>query len=180
MPASTANQQFPLDYDNFNQNSINSTVINSTENGELVIQDMRFVVSPFHISGTNIWASFNFPVYGKTHFYLTDLHHFTLYNIHVQACRKGNDRDDKGACSDIAISTARTLKRGRKTHLLENLEKCNVILFPVGADTITSVQITNKSLGMVSLTWDEPKEPNGLILTYQIEYKRKDIDNVSV
>lgn len=60
------------------------------------------------------------------------------------------------------------------------MENLNITVFPVGADTIPSVQITNKSLGMVSLTWDEPKEPNGLTLTYQIEYKRKDIDNVSV
>jgi len=37
----------------------------------------------------------------------------------------------------------------------------------------------NNSYTVVTLSWDEPPQPNGLIVTYQIEYKRIDIKNVS-
>lgn len=60
-----------------------------------------------------MWESFNFPVYGKTELYLTNLHHFTLYNIYVQACREEEGAEDanKAKCSDIQIKTTRTLKK---------------------------------------------------------------------
>lgn len=48
------------------------------------------------------------------------------------------------------------------------------------ADNVTNVHVANQSLDMVTLAWDEPIEPNGLILTYQIEYKRMDIENVII
>lgn len=37
----------------------------------------------------------------------------------------------------------------------------------------------NNSLTVITLSWEEPPQPNGLIVTYQIEYKRIDIKNVS-
>lgn len=39
--------------------------------------------------------------------------------------------------------------------------------------------VSNHSLGEVLLKWEEPVAPNGLIVTYQIEYRRVDIENVS-
>ncbi|KAB0801173.1 hypothetical protein PPYR_05527 [Photinus pyralis] len=122
--------------------SVNNSIQNVTENG------------------TDIWVSFNFPVYGTTELYLTKLHHFTVYNIHVQACReKEGPSDKKESCSDISIVTARTQKKA-------------------GADNVTNVRVTNQSLNMVTLAWKEPVNPNGLILTYQIEYKRMDVENL--
>lgn len=135
------NLNFPTNIDE-PINSVNNSIQNVTENG------------------TDIWVSFNFPVYGKTELYLTKLHHFTVYNLHVQACReKEGSFDKKESCSDISIVTARTQKKA-------------------GADNVTNVHVTNQSLNMVTLAWKEPVNPNGLILTYQIEYKRMDVENL--
>ena len=32
--------------------------------------------------------------------------------------------------------------------------------------------------GEVKLKWEEPSEPNGIVVTYNIEYRRVDIENV--
>lgn len=54
--------------------------------------------------------------------------------------------------------------------------------FAEGSDDITvfraDVQSTNQSLGEVIAEWEEPKEPNGLIYMYQIEYNRVDLIDV--
>lgn len=41
------------------------------------------------------------------------------------------------------------------------------------------VEVSNHSYGIVKISWDEPINPNGLIVTYQIEYRHVDIENVS-
>lgn len=53
------------------------------------------------------------------------------------------------------------------------------------ADTADNVKLLNVNLmdisnhsGDVLLKWEEPVTPNGLIVTYQIEYRRIDIENV--
>lgn len=53
------------------------------------------------------------------------------------------------------------------------------------ADTADNVKLLNVNLmdisnhsGDVLLKWEEPVTPNGLIVSYQIEYRRIDIENV--
>jgi hypothetical protein len=41
------------------------------------------------------------------------------------------------------------------------------------------VEVLNESLGTVKLRWEEPPAPNGIIVTYQIEYKSVENPNVS-
>lgn len=97
---------------------------------------------------------------GKLEFFLTNLHHYTFYDIYVQACREIEGNDDlESSCSSTSIRTARTMHRE-------------------GADDIKSVHITNQSLEIVSVTWREPEDPNGVIFSYTIEYKRLDNENV--
>lgn len=43
---------------------------------------------------------------------------------------------------------------------------------------IVQVMDTSNHSGDVLLKWEEPPVPNGLIVTYQIEYRRIDIENV--
>lgn len=54
----------------------------------------------------------------------------------------------------------------------------------VNADRVDSsklqVEVLNESLGTVKLRWDEPLSPNGIIVTYQIEYKSVENPNVSL
>lgn len=46
------------------------------------------------------------------------------------------------------------------------------ILFSVGADLVTKVEIANKTQDTVTVIWDQPKDPNGVIFTYTVEYQR--------
>lgn len=54
------------------------------------------------------------------------------------------------------------------------------ILILGGADRINKVQITNRSLDTVTISWEPPEDPNGIIFTISVEYKRVDIDNVRI
>lgn len=113
-------------------------------------------------NGTDIWESFSFPVYGKTDFFIDKLHHFTSYVINVQACRKKEGENDvESRCSSTSMQTQRTLKKR-------------------GADRITKVHITNQSLDAVTVAWEPPQDPNGVIFTISLEYKALDNDNAKV
>lgn len=45
-------------------------------------------------------------------------------------------------------------------------------------DNITNIRIGNQSAGAVMISWDEPLQPNGQILTYQLQYKLADKEDV--
>jgi insulin receptor len=96
---------------------------------------------------------------------LKGLHHFSKYTLKVVACRKNryggidiewNDRH----CSPASQITTRTRK-------MET------------ADYIDSsfVKVTVES-GTVRVFWLEPSDPNGVVLTYHVEYRRTDIINI--
>jgi insulin receptor len=110
-------------------------------------------------NATKMYISFSIEVSG-TEFYLTKLHHFTQYEVNVQACReKSKEREDTSSpCSNTSSKFHRTMQKK-------------------GADDIKHVQVTNQSLEMVSITWKEPEDPNGVILCYTIEYKKLDNEN---
>ncbi|CAG9816610.1 unnamed protein product [Phaedon cochleariae] len=109
-------------------------------------------------NGTNIWESFHFPIYGKTHFFINKLHHYTLYDINVQACREVEGKDDiDSPCSSTSMQTERTQPK-------------------TGAENISRIYI-NQSLDTVTVSWEPPRDPNGVIYMYLIEYKREDIVN---
>ncbi|CAH1989756.1 unnamed protein product [Acanthoscelides obtectus] len=121
--------------------------------------DLKNTVQNATENGTDIWESFNFTVYGETEFFVNRLHHYTLYEVSVQACRdKQGDDDVENPCSARNIKTDRTRSKP-------------------GADNITKVKISNRSLDEVTLTWEEPEDPNGVIYRYSIEYQRVDLEN---
>lgn len=104
-------------------------------------------------------------------FVARNLPHFSSYTIEIQVCRervKGEEKLDtlKSNCSGRAMKTGKTLP-------MENADS-----IPPNTFRLTTSG-ENNSLTVVTLYWDEPPKPNGLILTYHIEYKRIDIKNVS-
>lgn len=99
-------------------------------------------------------------------FVMKNLRHFAAYNIEVQACRAQEMNDTYKKCSTKSMRTYRTLPLESADNIPPNTFKM-------------SISGENNSLTMVTLQWDEPPQPNGLIITYQIEYKRVDIQNVS-
>jgi hypothetical protein len=126
----------------------------------VVLDDVVFLLVV--ILATKMYISFSIEVSG-TEFYLTKLHHFTQYEVNVQACReKSKEREDTSSpCSNTSSKFHRTMQKK-------------------GADDIKHVQVTNQSMEMVSITWKEPEDPNGVILCYTIEYKKLDNENVTV
>lgn len=98
-----------------------------------------------------------------------NLRHFAAYNIEVQACRERAENEDESKrnnCSTKSMKTYRTLAMESADNIPPNTFKL-------------TISGGNNSLTMVTLYWDEPPQPNGLIVTYQIEYKKVDIKNVS-
>ena len=57
-------------------------------------------------------------------------------------------------------------------------------MITAGADNVQSskleIKVLNETQGTVRLKWEEPSHPNGIIVTYQIEYTRVGNANVSV
>ncbi|XP_077187933.1 insulin receptor isoform X1 [Paroedura picta] len=79
---------------------------------------------------------------------ISNLRHFTGYRIEIQAC----NRKIPKKCSVAAYVSARTVPEA----------KADDIVGPV------SHELIDKST--VHLKWQEPKEPNGLILLYEVNY----------
>lgn len=96
---------------------------------------------------------------------LKHLHHFSKYTLKVVACRKNHSEEvdfecNDRQCSPASLITARTRKMEIADHIDSNLVKV----------TVTS--------GSVRVFWLEPSGPNGIVLTYHVEYRRTDIINI--
>ncbi|PSN49099.1 hypothetical protein C0J52_13643 [Blattella germanica] len=96
---------------------------------------------------------------------VSDLHHFAEYTIKVVACRKShlgtiNHAWNDSHCSPASLITTRTRK----------LE---------AADDVDSslVKVEVSSGGTVRVFWLEPSHPNGIVVSYHVEYRRTDIVN---
>lgn len=96
-----------------------------------------------------------------------DLKFQYLFLFQVKACRKLESTDPPNAtlCSEYAMITARTL----------HLEGADMVYFRKAdvedANTTLAGSSSGSShnLGRVRLSWDPPKEPNGPILSYQVD-----------
>ncbi len=126
----------------------------------------------------------------STHtFTLDKLRHFSKYSISVQACRDFNDPtfNVNTFCSNAVMVNRRTEKIGSFNRLSFRLNSHTHSTLPfhstVNADDVPFVEPketvnANDSRKMVKLYWQEPKDPNGPILTYTIIYKRVDLETV--
>uniref|UniRef100_A0AAY4BH53 Tyrosine-protein kinase receptor n=1 Tax=Denticeps clupeoides TaxID=299321 RepID=A0AAY4BH53_9TELE len=81
---------------------------------------------------------------------ISNLRHFTSYQIEIQAC---NHPEDTNRCSMAAYVSARTMPEDR-------------------ADDIVGSVTCDVSEYMAHIKWTEPKAPNGMIILYEINYKR--------
>ncbi|XP_030628980.1 insulin receptor a isoform X1 [Chanos chanos] len=81
---------------------------------------------------------------------ISDLRHFTSYQIEIHAC---NHPTDPSRCSMAAYVSARTMPEDR-------------------ADDIVGPIICDVSEYSVHIKWMEPKAPNGMIILYEVNYKR--------
>ncbi|XP_008332774.1 insulin receptor a [Cynoglossus semilaevis] len=81
---------------------------------------------------------------------ISNLRHFTSYQIEIHAC---NHPTDPARCSMAAYVSARTLPE----------DKADDILSPI------KYEVTENT---VHITWQEPEAPNGMIILYEVNYKR--------
>ncbi|KAK6311155.1 hypothetical protein J4Q44_G00192100 [Coregonus suidteri] len=89
-------------------------------------------------------------VFSKESTVISGLRHFTSYQIDVLAC---NHPTDPSRCSMAAFVSARTMPE----------DKADDIVGPISYDV---------SEYSVHIKWLEPKAPNGMIILYEVNYKR--------
>lgn len=104
-------------------------------------------------------------VYEERDFHIPSLGHFEDYNIEVIACQERDPREPDRAmlCSHRAIGLGRTLP--------------NKTADNINSSTIKVDSINNRT-GAVHIRWQDPPHPNGLIITYELEYSKSKILNV--
>ncbi|OXU24559.1 hypothetical protein TSAR_005271 [Trichomalopsis sarcophagae] len=101
----------------------------------------------------------------ELNFVMRGLRHYGKYNIKVTACRDKEANAHELPCSSESMKSLQTLR-------LDHADE-----IPSGTLRLQK-QANNDSTTSIKLTWDEPPRPNGVIVTYQIEYKRVDVQNL--
>ncbi|MEQ2309757.1 hypothetical protein AMECASPLE_001873 [Ameca splendens] len=89
-------------------------------------------------------------VHAKESTVISNLRHFTSYQIEIHAC---NHPTDQARCSMAAYVSARTMPE----------DKADNILGPITHEVAEST---------VHIHWQEPATPNGIIILYEVYYKR--------
>lgn len=91
---------------------------------------------------------------------IKDLKHYTEYIIEVVACQ--DDSKERKFCSVSAITSIKTLP-------LPGADDINKTFISYSFENSTS-----SSLSSVTLRWRPPTDPNGFILSYEIEYQSEE------
>ncbi|XP_064187781.1 insulin receptor b [Anguilla rostrata] len=91
-------------------------------------------------------------VYSKESTVISNLRHFTSYQIEIHAC---NHPTDNSRCSMAAYVSARTMPE----------DKADDIAGPITYEIADNPDV-------VQIKWMEPKAPNGMIILYEVNYKR--------
>ncbi|XP_063217710.1 insulin receptor-like [Bacillus rossius redtenbacheri] len=136
-------------------------------------QSLGFVNSAENLidSEDGIVTNFTYFVDAKEHtFTLKNLRHYALYTINLFACRKplyylyknGKNESDYNFCSYASVVNTRTLAEPALDEI--NFKQMAVDRY-------------NHSLNDVYVSWKQPKRPNGVIVSYQVEYRMVDIEN---
>ena len=100
----------------------------------------------------------------KNDFTFSNLDHFSTYEITVKACRELiGDEDVFQACGPEVQKVARTLE----SDSADDIDKFDVMLMP-----------SNTSTHDIKLIWEQPANPNGFILNYDV--KQIKIDDKSL
>ncbi|XP_037538287.1 insulin receptor a [Nematolebias whitei] len=100
--------------------------------------------------GENVESKKMVFVHAKESTVISNLRHFTSYQIEIHAC---NHPTDQTRCSMAAYVSARTMPE----------DKADDIRGPITHDVSEST---------VHISWQEPAAPNGIIILYEVYYKR--------
>lgn len=112
---------------------------------------------------------------------ISGVRHYAEYTVEVRACHS-IDSNNRTLCSKTAVAQARTKQSGM-INLLTYQSDSLLRLYSIDridtelADDIEGGVIkyeSNYTTRSIKLGWNEPEDPNGLIIRYQLEYKRTD------
>lgn len=101
-----------------------------------------------------------------TSFVITNLTHFRTYIISIWACRKleiGESLNSTELCSYESNEYSQTFKEPSKDNI----------------PTFSAEKFFNGTSYGILVTWTPPEHPNGLLLSYQIRYKRVEDTSLS-
>lgn len=101
----------------------------------------------------------------EKNFVMRNLRHYGKYNILVMACRNPFANTQESECSPESMKSMQTIR-------MDNADDIPSDTFRV--ETLSG----NDSTTSIKLYWQEPPLPNGVIVTYHIECKRVDVQNV--
>lgn len=97
-----------------------------------------------------------------TSYVLRELKHYTMYTIHVIACRAGSSTEGAPNCSAEAKINGRT----NKLEDADNIRTEDVF--------IVTEKTNNTNANVVRVAWKNPPNPNGFIASVTVYYKRID------
>lgn len=102
-----------------------------------------------------------------TMYIISGLKHYTRYAISIRACREKEDDETDQAivCGHEVNDYVTTVREPAKDD--------------IDSDKFFVTEIINGSTSDIRIQWEPPSDPNGLLLTYTIRYRRTDIDNTS-
>ncbi|XP_012935847.1 putative molluscan insulin-related peptide(s) receptor [Aplysia californica] len=150
-----------------------TTTISTTAGGKYVTSTARFTTAGPEVEKANasvINATVASVVVHEVIIYdtevqLSDLQHFQNYNIEVIACHETNPDTGEKLCGTGAITTEQT-KPDPKS---DNINVSSV-----------HIELMSNKTGEVLIKWSPPKQPNGLILKYNVQYQQLDLDRETI
>lgn len=101
----------------------------------------------------------------ETHFIITGLRHYTTYAISIRACR--HPENDENV-------TAVLCSVDNSFYVSTFMEPANDIIKEFDVESFVNGSNTD-----IKVSWLPPENPNGLLLSYQIRYKRVDVEHAS-
>ncbi|GIY90189.1 insulin-like peptide receptor [Caerostris darwini] len=142
------------------QTSKEETTVKTTSDGFSVDPSAEPTEGDRYVNGSIL--QFKRLVYHHTFLVVSNLKHFTEYTVEIRACQDSRPNMRTDPCSTKAITSVRTL-------------------YLAGADDIrsSSLQVLAENATSYSafVKWEEPKDSNGLIIAYTLEYRRINGEN---
>lgn len=101
-----------------------------------------------------------------------NLRHFTQYSVAIRACRKlTSDDTDANGLTDLEKSDPCSIATQTPITTAKKDDADDIKIFDV------SNVPSNESYGIVRISWKAPENPNGVLLSYTIKYRKNEIEN---
>uniref|UniRef100_A0A4W6FNT2 Tyrosine-protein kinase receptor n=1 Tax=Lates calcarifer TaxID=8187 RepID=A0A4W6FNT2_LATCA len=151
-------EQEEIEYRKTFENYLHNEVFESRYTSRIVteltsLSQHHFQATPEDDDEDDEGSKVELKVFSKESTVISNLHHFTSYKIEIMAC---NHPTDPKRCSMATYVSARTMPE----------EKADDIPGPVTHEIVTAEP------PYVLIKWNAPRSPNGLIILYEVFYRK--------